>query len=321
MLKSFKNSIFFLFVISLTVLGGCSKKDTPQTVVMGYLPMISSLTYFVALDQGYFMDEGLKVEGIPITTSNDIAASLSRGDINVGVELSIVPLLRKLENEVEPSSKIFSTSIIVEEGGFDSVIVKDSSELSSLRDLSGRKVAVFPGTTAKNTFLSVFTKNFPQLTPPDLIPMSPAVHLSALDSGDVDALHAYEPFLTIGLTQMNMRRINSSLYAEQMAPSPSPIGVAAINASWAENNKELARKSISALDKAADFIGKFPYKARLIASEYTGIDSQIAPEMNFMPMSLSTEIDSEGLDKYFKILKEMGELQSTPKVSSVVYQY
>ncbi len=48
--------------------------------------MISSLTYFVAVDQGYFMDEGLEVDSIPITTSNDIASSLFAGDIAIGIE-------------------------------------------------------------------------------------------------------------------------------------------------------------------------------------------------------------------------------------------
>ena len=287
---------------------------------MGYLPMISSLTYFVAVDQGYFMDEGLIVEGIPITTSNSIAESLILGDIDIGVELSVVPLLRQMAGNDLPSAKIFSVSMIESEGGFDSIIVNDDSEIQSLADLSGKRVAVFPGTTAENTFLDIFSEKYPNLELPTIVRMSPANHLSALSAGDVEALHAYEPFLSIGLLQMDMRRIHTSLYAEQMKPLPSPIGVAAINSEWSENNINLAKKSIAALDKAAEFIDKYPTKARLIASEYTGIDSDIAPNMNIMPMSVSTDINIEGLAKYISILLEMSELDEEPTVSSVVYE-
>jgi NitT/TauT family transport system substrate-binding protein len=311
------------------VLAGCGGGDDSavppdpdaefDTVTMGYLPMISSLTYFVAVDQGYFMDEGLEVDSIPITTSNDIASSLFAGDIAIGVELSVVPLLRQAQGLQQAPFLIFSTSRIEAEGGFDSILVMADSPYQSLEDLSGKAIAVFPGTTAQNTVLEVFASRYGDLEPPKPDPMLPSGHLAALESGDVSALHAYEPFLTIGLKQRNMRRIETSLYAEQMHPDPNPIGVAAVNRDWAEANPEVAAKAIRALDRAAEFIDKYPVKARLIASEYTGIDAQIVSDMNVMPMSKSASVDVAGLDKYFEILVRMGEVPEVPPASDIVY--
>lgn len=55
-----------LAVLSCWIISKLMQSTTKSTPIkVGYLPMISSLTYFVALDQGYFVDEGLRVVGVP----------------------------------------------------------------------------------------------------------------------------------------------------------------------------------------------------------------------------------------------------------------
>ena len=66
--------------------------------------MVSSLTHFVAVEKGYYKEEGLEVEANPIKTSNLIAQDLVAGHIDVGIELSIVPLLKQLENSPNAAS-------------------------------------------------------------------------------------------------------------------------------------------------------------------------------------------------------------------------
>jgi NitT/TauT family transport system substrate-binding protein len=282
---------------------------------MGYLPMISSLTYFVALDQGFFEDEGVEIIGVPMKTSNAIADALEAGTIEVGVELSVVPLLNKVSSGTPTSFLIFSTSAIAKQSGFDGVVVGGDSTISSLAELSGKKVAVFPGTTATNTLLDVFEQAYPGVPPPIPMAMLPTLHLPEVSNGGVDAAHAYEPFLSTGLVKQGMKHIHTSLYAEQV--NPSPIGVAAINRNFFEQDGDRADHILRALDKAVDFIQDYPDKTRMIVSEYTGVDPEVADVINFMPMSKSTDIDVSGLEQYSSVLLKMGEIKKAPPMKAV----
>ena len=103
---------FTFLAIALSSCNSCNNQQ-PQNkkIRVGYLPMVSSLTHFVAVEKGYYKEEGLEVEANPIKTSNLIAQDLVAGHIDVGIELSIVPLLKQLENS-QNSAKIFSISSI-----------------------------------------------------------------------------------------------------------------------------------------------------------------------------------------------------------------
>lgn len=121
------------------LLVSCGKRAdaTLKTIRVGYLPMVSSLTYFVALEKGYFEEEKIDVRGTPIKTSNGIAQDLVAGNIDAAIELSIVPLLKMSEN-APPKFRVFSISAITETNGFDGVLVRADSPITSLDDLSGK---------------------------------------------------------------------------------------------------------------------------------------------------------------------------------------
>lgn len=311
----------YLLFFSIIVFIGCKNKSEKQEnssgiqkVKVGYLNMVSSLTHFVAQENGYYLEENLLVEGNPIQSSNLIAQELVAGHINVGIELSIVPVLKQLE--LAPNSiKIFSTSNITIDNGFDAIVVKQNSSIQNLQDLAGKKVGGFPGTTAKVSFLQLFKGKFPDLEQTEFIQLTPNLHIQSLETGDIDALFAYEPVLSTGIVKYNFRTIFPSVYGTQF--TPNPIGVGAVNEKWLEENRETAKAFFKAIDKAVQFIEKNPVKAKDILAKATNIDSEIAQNMNTLPLSTSTEIDLVNLDKYLLLLKELNEINEVPSASSI----
>jgi ABC-type nitrate/sulfonate/bicarbonate transport system substrate-binding protein len=317
-MKSISKIPLFAIAIFSLVLSSCNScnQQPPQSkkIKIGYLPMVSSLTHFVAEEKGYYKEEGLEVEANPIKTSNSIAQDLVAGHIDAAIELSIVPLLKQLENSPN-SAKIFSISHITSENGFDGILVKANSLMTKLEDLAGKKVGVFPGTTAKNSLTEIFKTKFPDLTLPTFVELDPPLHIQSLESGDVDALFTYEPNLTLGIIKNNFKKISTSIYAIQY--SPSPIGVAAVNQKWLEANPETAKSFFRAIDKAADFIQKNPTEARQILAKATKLDANVANTMNIMPLSASTQIDLNILKGYLDVLKNIGEIKSTPNPQDI----
>jgi ABC-type nitrate/sulfonate/bicarbonate transport system substrate-binding protein len=304
--KFFQIGLLIVFIVS-----GCNNQQPQEKKIrVGYLPMVSSLPHFVAVEKGYYKDEGLGVEASPIETSDLIAQDVVAGRIDAGIELSIVPLLKQLESS-ENSAKIFAISSITSENGFDGIVVKANSPIKNLQDLSGKKIGVFPGTTAKNSLSDVFKASFPQVEMPTFIELDPAVHIQSLDTGGIDALFTYEPTLTTGVINNGFRKISTSIYAMQY--SPNPIGARAINNKWLEKNPETAKAFFRAIDKAVEFIRKNPIEAReILTKEPNKLDKRIADSINIIRMSKSTEIDLNNLKGYLDILERMGEIKKAP---------
>ncbi len=309
MKTTFKTQARVIVLLACILLTACKKDDNDTVVRVGYLPMVSSLTHFVALDQGFYADEGLEVDAKSTPTSNALAQGVVAGSIDAVIELAIVPLLHELESAAG-KAMIFSTSMITAENGFDGILVKAESPANDLEGLAEKKVGVFPGTTARNTLLALFSEHYPGLTPPTCIELAPGVQLQSLASDEIDALFAYEPELTKGIVIHGLKQITTSLYAMQY--SPSPIGVGAVNTEWAKANPGLAKRFYAAMDKAVLFTRQHPAEAREILASATSINPEVAAQVNIMPMSLSTEVDLANLDGYIEILFNMGEINSKP---------
>jgi len=277
--------------------------DRIESVKIGYLPMVSSLTYFVAVEKGYFLDERLQVDASSIKSSDGLAQELVSNHIDMAVELSITPLLDKIGSS-GPQFEIFSTSKIEDSSAFDGVFVKSNSTIMSMADLSGKKVAVFPGTTAMVCFQSVFSRVITNAAMPKFDnQIKPADQLNAIMKGDVDAVHAYEPILTIGVERFGLRRIFGSIYAAQL--SPNPIGVAALNKKFVSERPKVAARLLRAMDNAVQFIHGNPEDARAILAKYTGAELGTASKMHIMPMSASFEKDNINLNQYLTILRKL----------------
>jgi ABC-type nitrate/sulfonate/bicarbonate transport system substrate-binding protein len=307
----------FVAIIMILCFAACVEQTQQQEndvkkelqITVGYLPMVSSLAHFVALDQGFYEEEGLQVDALDIPTSNALAEQVVSGEINAAIELAVVPLLDQLVSR-PGNALIFSTSIITAENGFDGLLVKPGSYINKPEELAGKRVGVFPGTTAEVTLQTLFQQMYPDRELPVSIRINPADQLQALANGDIDALFAYEPERTEGIVKYGFEQISTSLYALQY--NESPIGVGAVNSDWARKNPEAAERFYAAIDRAVFFIRQKPLQARRILAAATGIQDDVAAMMNIMPMSLTSEIYLENLDGYLEILHEMGEISSKP---------
>jgi len=90
--------------------------------------------------------------------------------------------------------------------------------------------------------------------------VDPKVHIQSLANGDIDALFAYEPTLTLGIVENGFKEISGSIYAIQY--SPNPIGVAAVNETWLAENPDTAKAFLKAIDRAVEFIKNNPLEAK-----------------------------------------------------------
>jgi len=77
--------------------------------------------------------------------------------------------------------------------------VRDKLTEYDLEDLEGKKIGVFPGSTATNLLKKFLSDNNIDISKIEFIQIVPPNQLPALYGGSIDVLHAYEPTTAIAL--------------------------------------------------------------------------------------------------------------------------
>ncbi len=304
----------FLIVVALLVVSLFPRERQNQPVRIGYLPILASLPLFVAQENGYFNET---VETFPLQSSNQLVDALLRGDIDIAVESSAAPVFMA-ELVDAGRMKIFSASDITADAPFDSLLVRKDSPIETLKSLKGRKIGVFPGTTATRLLKAFLAGKGLDTTTMEFIQIVPQNQLPALYAGSVDALHSYEPTTTIALEGGQARKLYGSVYAEQL--NHNPQGVALLSAAFIEKSPLRAQNVVAAFDRAFNYLRENDTEARMIAAKTLGINQSAAERTVFLYMNPSGALNNDVLQAYADMLFSLGELKGRIEVSGILYK-
>jgi ABC-type nitrate/sulfonate/bicarbonate transport system substrate-binding protein len=310
--------VFSVFSLLIFFLPACSKKQPEEkpTVRMGYLNIVASLPLFVAEEKGFFKDEGIQYEATAIATSNQLVDAVVAGNLDCYIESSAVPVLA-VELQSSGKLKVFSVSEITPQAPFDALLVKEDSPIKTLSDLSGKRIGVFPGSTATNLLKKYLTDKKIDISSTSFVPMPPANHLAALLEGSIDALHAYEPTTAIAMNKGGIRQIHGSVYAEML--SPNPQGVAAINVTFINKYPNTAAKVVRAFERAMVFMKEHDAETRQILAKKMGLSEDVSKRCVFLYMLPHDQIPVDIFQQYSDMLTDLGELSGRVQVEKLLY--
>jgi ABC-type nitrate/sulfonate/bicarbonate transport system substrate-binding protein len=231
-------------------------------------------------------------------------------------ESSAVPVLA-VELQSPGKMKVFSVSEITKETPFDAILVKGSSGIKGLPDLAGKKIGVYPGSTAATLLRKYLSEKGIDVSRITFVPMPPQNHLAALREGSVDAVHAYEPTTAIALATGSVRKLYGSVYADML--SPNPQGVAAVSADFLKTHPQEAAKVIRALEHAMLFTKEHDSETRQILIKRMKLSEDAANRVVFLYMLPHTQINISVLQQYADMLTQLGELKGQVRVDTLVY--
>jgi len=317
-MKKITTPLLLLLILSSVALHSCKLPSQQAPAVrIGYLNLVTSLPLFIAQEKGFFKAQGIKFESIPLPTSNRLADALIAGDLDCYIGASIVPVFAA-ELLSPGKMKVFAASEITQEHPFDALLVKSGSTIKTLPDLSGKKIAVFPGSTATNLLKNYLHSQGLDVSTIIFVDLLPAEHLDALKIGFVDAVHAYEPTIAVALSQGSAEVLHGSVYAAIL--SPNPISVSVVSADFLKNHPQTAAKTISALQLAAAFMKENDKETRSLLAKYLKISQDAANRCSLLYMLPHDKIDPANLQQFADILTDLGELNAHLSADTLLYR-
>lgn len=314
-IKLIQGTLWILLFLTVNFSSPARSSDKFTTVHIGYLNITASLPLFIAEEKGFLSEQGINYLSLPFATSNQLVDGILAENLDVFIESSAVPVLA-VQLQAPGRLKVFSVSSITQKSPFDTILVKDDSAIKNLSDLSGKKIGVFPGSTATALLKKYLADSGIDVSGISFIPIPPQSQITALLTGRVDALHAYEPTTAIGLNK-GLRKIHGSVYADMLEPNPQ--GVAAVSSMFLKEHPELAEKVISALERAMMFMRENEAEARKILAKRMNLNASVANHSVFLYMLPHREIDAAIFQKYADMLSKLGEIHGTIDVKTLLY--
>ena len=303
-------SLAVITAICISVFFFIPEKKVEQ-IKIGVLPhIIPTLPHWIAVKEKFYEDEGLDIKIYPQRSSSVLIQSMINGDIDYIPGVATVDVINAFADSKMPlKAKIISHARIMKNTPFTGLIVTKNSAIATLKDIEGKKIAVFPGNTAKAA-LKVFLKNKGiDLANISMIPVLPPEHLGVLQSGDVDVSFAYEPLRTLLLQKYSAAEIYSAIYAN--LNEPAAIGVTIISNKLIQQNKSALNKLISVWNRSIDFISSNENRAREILKDKLKLDPSIAKNAAWVNATKTNEIDFKVLENEVISYQKMGIINAT----------
>lgn len=273
-------------------------------VRIAYAPILASLPVFVAQDQQMFQQQRLQAEVVSFSSSNDMVSGLVAGQVDVLPAVSLVPLLH-LEIQHPGKFRVFSHSRMRRENSTYRLVVRSSSAVQKLQDLKGKKVGVFPGTSATRLVGAFLQRNGVDPGTILFVQLPTSAQVASLESGAVDALFSYDPLILIA-EPGRYRAISNSVYAELL--EPCPVGVSVISRAYERSQPEAAARAAGVIQEAITYVGAHPQQATSLLPQFTRMTPVMAGRVNVADITLSNTVDAAVLQRFVDLMYEIGEI-------------
>ncbi len=315
-----RRSILFTFLLLIVFsLPGCSKKQPEQKEIkIGYLPITVDLPFFVAMEKGYFLEQGLDVTAVRFETTTQLYDAMVSKSIDAAA-IGGLTALYGMEAEVQGLFKIYAMNANDETFYADTLLVKKDSTITSPAELKGKKIGTFPGSTIVVGTKLIMRKFGLKDDEYEIIQIPPQLQIQALETGQVDALMALEPTGTLARLKGIGKVILTAPNAKYLI-NPFPGGAAAFATSWAKEHANIAKKIKWATDKAIDFIRENPEDVKKSLPKYTGLSEDVASQTLLCLYWKVEDIDRVSVQKYADILYSEGVLKKKIDTSKFYFE-
>jgi ABC-type nitrate/sulfonate/bicarbonate transport system substrate-binding protein len=314
-------SVAALLLVAILLLSGCKPHEGEAVVRIGYTPLMYAQPTFVAIDQGLLAKAGVKYELTKFENSTQIVNALLGGQLDF---CAISPVLsafaaQEKSGSKEPLFQLYYYNLDSKEHPISYLLVRKDSDITSLEQLRGKTIGVFPGNILSRISAKLLLK--PYFDPDkELVfqDVAPQLQAQTLESKQIDAMFSLEPYATLSLELGQSRILH---VAPQLSVyEPLPAGAGFMNRSFIKQHPDTARRFGQAIREATQLIRKDPAVAKSVLPKYTPLTSELAEKVRQPQYHYYEEMPGKLLDGEYQSLIAEGVLKGGVNASSLIYK-
>jgi len=282
-------------------------------VSVGVIPIVDVAPIYLGAQEGIFEEHGLELDLTLAQGGAAIIPAVQSGDFDFGfsnITSLVIGQSQGLPLQlVAPGPQ--TTGNVGED--FSSLLVPEDSDAETIADLEGQSVAV---NTLNNINDTVLKEGLSQAggdpEAMNLVEVAFPDMGGQLESGNVDAIMAVEPFATLA-KDAGAREIYSP-YAEPI----EDLMIAGYFASTdkVEEDPELVDAFVAAMKESQQYAEDNPDEAKAILPDYSEIDPEIIDSLN-MPR-FPQEINVESTERIIELSEQTGLIDEAIDVNELV---
>lgn len=294
------------------VLAGCGNSGNgggklPKEVTIGYqvIPNAELLVKTEGLAEKQFPDT--KINWKQFDSGRDVNTAIASGSIDLGLAGS-VPVSIGVANKL-PYEVYFLHDII---GDAESLAVRNESNIKSVKDLAGKKVATPFGSTSHFSLLSALQLDGVDPKTVTILDMQPQDILAAWQRKDIDAAFVWNPVLA-KLTAADGSIVVTAKELSEKGAITADVGI--VRTKFAEDYPDFVKQYVSVLDGAIKSYRDDPDAAATALAPVlsTDKDDALAQTKQLIWLTSSEQADAKylGTDKeksgFAEVLEQTGK--------------
>lgn len=266
-----------LLVLPTLAMITCAPASQRTQIRVGYMPFASDLPLFVAIENGYFAEARIKPQLVRFQAANENMNALLTGKLDFTGMIGLPTLFTIFEKD-STSFRMFLPAAETERRYASFILVRPGLDADSLADLRGKRIGTYSGTTQLLNLRSILQSTMDPEKDVTIIQVQAPLQLSALESGQFDALYTIEPYATTAIRKGIARVLVDNPRCRYIL-CPFPVIASTVRMEFARSQPDVTRRVIAALVRGMDFARQHEPEARRMLEKYADVDSTVAAEM------------------------------------------
>lgn len=322
MRRSLLRATLALLLVPLLALAACGGGNQPSQaknesagpekadLTVGVLPILGVAPMYIAINKGYFKDEGLNVTPKIFAGGAAALPAMLKGDIDI----VFGNYISQFKAQAEGAGKVR----VIAEGSASTansfgIYVMPNSPIKEAKDLAGKKIGVntkgniatvLTNETLKSAGVDISTITFVEVPFPDMG--------ATLQRGDLDAAFLPEPFITQASAQLGVNRI---VDVGVGTVDDLPIDGYTSTDGWVKQNPRTAAAFQRAIQKASQDASNRNETEKVITG-YAKVDPKFAPLV--APLQYPTSINPTRLQRVADLMLAQNLLKAKLDVTPFV---
>ena len=326
MMKLKKNGFYLLMLMMLLLLSACSKDEAKTTASAengGVIPLKVGIQKNAALTNawiaesvGIYEEHGLDVKLIEFKSGSESINAQRSGSVDI---ILSAPGTAMVANESGFDLVSIAQNEIAQAEGPDtaSVQVLANSSIESLKDLEGKKVAIYDSRNQLVLGLKkIIEESGADVDKVEFVEVPFSSMGDALKNNQVDAISLVDPYTT-QLVSEGTTKVISWNYVESIPEQP--VGAWYARSKFVEENPEAVSRFYDAISASIEYMLADEERAKKHIVDFTGVDEKLITDMP--QIAWSNEFNKDVWQQIVNMYVEAGELKQKHEATEYFSQY